>query len=134
MRIAPIMYQVINNRHKAVVFTSLGQLRYISALQYVDAVVGNTSSGIVEAPSFNVGTINIGERQKGRVQAESIINCDSTYNSIKNGLLVIYSNGFKEKLPNIVNPYYKKNSSFNIKNVLKSIDFKDIIKKKFRDL
>ena len=63
------------NYHKSIGFTSLGQLRYLSAMQHVDAVVGNSSSGIIETPSFKIGTINIGDRQKGRIKADSIIDC-----------------------------------------------------------
>jgi GDP/UDP-N,N'-diacetylbacillosamine 2-epimerase (hydrolysing) len=68
---------VTKNSHKSIVFTSLGQLRYLSALQYVDAVVGNSSSGLAEAPSFKIGTINIGDRQKGRIKASSVIDCEA---------------------------------------------------------
>ena len=57
---------VENNPHKSVVFSSLGQLRYMSALQFMDGVIGNSSSGLIEAPTFKIGTINIGDRQKGR--------------------------------------------------------------------
>ena len=64
---------VKNNQNKSIAFKSLGQLRYLSALQFVDAMVGNSSSGIIEAPSFNIATINIGDRQKGREQAQSIL-------------------------------------------------------------
>jgi GDP/UDP-N,N'-diacetylbacillosamine 2-epimerase (hydrolysing) len=67
---------VSKNSHKAVGFTSLGQLRYLSALQFVDAVLGNSSSGLAEAPSFKIGTINIGDRQKGRIKAKSVIDCE----------------------------------------------------------
>ena len=64
---------VATHTDKAVSFTSLGQLRYLSAMQYIDAVVGNSSSGLLEAPSFKIGTINIGDRQAGRIKAESVI-------------------------------------------------------------
>ena len=64
------------NSKKSIGFISLGQLKYLSSLQYVDAVVGNSSSGIIEAPSFKIGTINIGDRQRGRLQASSVINCE----------------------------------------------------------
>lgn len=63
--------------NKAVAYDSMGQLRYLSAMQIATAVVGNSSSGIIEAPHFNVPTINIGDRQKGRIQAASVINCDA---------------------------------------------------------
>ena len=66
---------VEKNSYRSAAYTSLGQLRYLSAFKHVDAVVGNSSSGIIEAPSFKIATINIGDRQKGRVKADSIIDC-----------------------------------------------------------
>jgi GDP/UDP-N,N'-diacetylbacillosamine 2-epimerase (hydrolysing) len=125
---------VSKNPQKAIVFTSLGQVRYLSALQYVDAVVGNTSSGIVEAPSFKIGTINIGNRQKGRTQAKSVINTKANSVSLDNALKKLYSLDFQKSLQNIVNPYYQRNSSKKIKEVLKNIDLNNIIKKEFRDI
>ena len=119
---------------KAIAFTSLGQLRYLSALQFVDAVVGNTSSGIVEAPSFKIGTINIGSRQKGRVQASSVINSTNDKQSIRNAINQLYSDEFKSQLQDVVNPYGKGNSSYKTKEVLKNIDLNNIIKKSFWDL
>lgn len=119
---------------KAIAFTSLGQLRYLSALQFVDAVVGNTSSGIVEAPSFKIGTINIGSRQKGRVQASSVINSTNDKQSIKNAINQLYSDEFKSQLQSVVNPYGKGDSSYKTKEVLKNIDLNNIIKKSFWDL
>ena len=77
---------VNRNSRKSIGFISLGQLKYLSSLQYVDAVVGNSSSGIIEAPSFKIGTINIGDRQKGRIQASSIINCEPKKKSILKAL------------------------------------------------
>jgi len=119
---------------KAVAFTSLGQLRYLSALQYVDAVFGNTSSGIVEAPSFKIGTINIGSRQKGRVQALSVINSTNDKQSIKNAINRLYSEEFQSQLQSVVNPYGKGDSSYNTKEVLKNIDLDTIIQKTFWDI
>ena len=78
------------NPKKSVGFISLGQLRYLSALQYVDAVVGNSSSGLLEAPSFKIGTINIGDRQKGRIKASSVIDCEPKKNSISTALTELY--------------------------------------------
>ena len=79
---------VTKNFQKSVQFTSLGQLRYLSALQYVDAVVGNSSSGLAEAPSFRIGTINIGDRQKGRIKASSVIDCEPNKDSILKSLIL----------------------------------------------
>jgi len=120
-------------RDNCVVFTSLGQLRYLSALQYVDAVVGNSSSGIVEAPSFHIGTINIGNRQEGRTQAESTINVPPTKEAILEALDTLYSEMFQKKLASVTNPYYQENVSFRIKEILKTCDLTNITKKKFYD-
>jgi len=135
-RIVNIMIDNYSDKHKdnTVVFTSLGQLKYISALQYVDAVVGNSSSGLAEAPSFKIGTINIGDRQKGRIMAESVINCNSDTNSIKRGLDKLYSKEFKNLLQNVQNPYGDGGASEKIKNIIKTTDFNGILKKSFYDI
>jgi len=123
-----------NNSKKSVCFTSLGQLRYLSALQYVDAMVGNSSSGLLEAPSFKIGTINIGDRQKGRIKAESVIDCDSNIDSINNGFKKLYSNDFKNILVNSTNPYGEGGASIKIKNIIKDINLNGILKKSFFDI
>jgi len=110
---------VKENSGKAVVFTSLGQLKYLSIMQYVDAVVGNSSSGIIEAPSLKVPTINIGDRQKGRIRAKSVIDCKGTEEDIKKAFDIIYDKKFKETIKNISNPYGDGNSAKKIKNILK---------------
>lgn len=125
---------VQQNSSNSKLFASLGQLRYLSALKYVDAIVGNTSSGIVEAPSFKIGSINIGHRQDGRVKSDSVIDCNTSKESIKNAFKILYSQNFKSKLQNIVNPYYCFNSSKKTKNILKTINLNEIIYKKFRDI
>lgn len=125
---------VSQNSDKSIGFTSLGQLRYLSALQYVDAMVGNSSSGLIEAPSFQVGTINIGDRQKGRIMAKSVISCDSNIFSINNAFTELYSSEFQNTLSYIVNPYGEGGASTKIKDVLKKIALKDILKKSFYDL
>lgn len=125
---------VDKNPHKAKLFDALGQLRYLSALQYIDAVVGNTSSGIVEAPSFKTATINIGNRQQGRTQAISTINCQGSIDSIQKAFEKLYTEEFQTKLLSTTNPYFKKDSSFNTKEVLKNIDLTNIVKKNFYDV
>lgn len=125
---------VNKNSSKAIAFTSLGQLRYLSALQYVDAVVGNSSSGLAEAPSFKIGTVNIGDRQKGRVKAESIIDCEPQRGEIIKSLEKIYSNEFQNMLPMVENPYGDGCSSGKIIETIKKIKLSNILKKKFFDL
>jgi GDP/UDP-N,N'-diacetylbacillosamine 2-epimerase (hydrolysing) len=125
---------VLKNSYKAVGFTSLGQLRYLSALQFVDAVVGNSSSGIIEAPSFQIGTINIGDRQKGRIKANSVLDCLPNKHAIIQSLIKIYSNKFQESLKTIQNPYGDGCASKKIIKILKTIKLENLLKKKFFDV
>lgn len=125
---------VSKNSHKAIGFTSLGQLRYLSALQYVDAVMGNSSSGLLEAPSFKIGTINIGDRQKGRIKASSVIDCEPYKQSLKEAFDKLYSKGFQKNLSVVENPYGGGIASQVILKTLENIDFKNILKKTFYDL
>lgn len=124
---------VSKNSFKSIGFTSLGQLRYLSALQYVDAVVGNSSSGLLEAPSFKIGTINIGERQKGRIQAASVIDCKPLDQDISQAFEKLYSIEFQRDLYNIKNPYGNGMASKQIIEVIKNIDLTNILKKSFYD-
>ena len=125
---------VANNSHKSVGFTSLGQLRYLSALQYMDAMVGNSSSGLAETPSFKKGTINIGDRQKGRIKASSVIDCMSTKASIIKAFERLYSEEFQEKLKTVNNPYGDGCASKKIVEILKTVELDDILKKSFFDI
>ena len=125
---------VNKNPYKSVGFASLGQLRYLSALRYVDIIVGNSSSGLLEAPSFKIGTINIGDRQNGRIKAESIIDCSPNSKSIKKAFTKIYSNKFQELLKNVKNPYGNGCASQKIIRVLKKKNLNNILKKNFFDI
>ncbi|MDQ1327634.1 MAG: hypothetical protein QG641_917 [Candidatus Poribacteria bacterium] len=124
---------VAKNKDKAAAFTSLGQLRYLSALQFMDAVVGNSSSGITEAPSFKIGTINIGDRQKGRLKASSVVDCKPIKTDIINALDKINSAEFKKLLMHVENPYGEGGASEKIINILSNISFDGILKKTFFD-
>lgn len=125
---------VDKNKHKAISFNSLGQLRYLSALQFVDAVVGNSSSGLAEVPSFKKGTINIGDRQKGRIKAISVIDCNPEKNEILKALNTLYSLSFQEILKTVINPYCDGLSSKKIVEVIKKTNLRDILKKAFYDI
>lgn len=125
---------VAKNSHKSIGFSSLGQLRYLSALKFVDSVVGNSSSGLLEAPSFKIGTINIGDRQKGRIKAESVIDCEAKKVEISKAFGEIYSKEFQEKLKNVENPYGENCPSNQIVEVLKNVNLASILKKSFYDL
>ncbi len=100
-------------------FSSLGRKRYLSALKYCEMVIGNSSSGIIEAPSFAIPTINIGDRQKGRVQTSSVINCDPTELSIQAAIDKAQDELFKQELITTVNPYIQENTSQKICDVIK---------------
>lgn len=104
------------NTHRAIVFTSLGLKRYLSVLQHIRAVVGNSSSGIVEAPGFGIYTLNIGDRQKGRMAAESVINCLPEKNAIVEKLNWILD---VPKPVSTSNPYQRANTAQNIIKILK---------------
>lgn len=124
---------VTRNAEKAVAFVTLGQLRYLSSMQFVDALVGNSSSGIAEAPTFKIGTINIGDRQKGRIKAESIIDCIPQKDSILLAIDKLYSKEFQDKLKYIKNPLGEGGATEKIKRVLKEKNLTDILKKEFYD-
>jgi GDP/UDP-N,N'-diacetylbacillosamine 2-epimerase (hydrolysing) len=119
---------------KSIAFSSLGQLRYLSAMQFVDAVVGNSSSGLIEASSFKIATINIGDRQKGRIKAKSVIDCLPKKNNIKNSFKKIYSKDFQKLLNNVKNPYDNGFSSKKIIKVLKNIKIENLLKKNFYNI
>ena len=127
---------ILKNNEKAIVFTSLGQLRYLSVMKYCDVIVGNSSSGIIEAPMFGKPTVNIGDRQKGRIQKKTIINCKPQKGEVKKAIQNALSEQFKMN-----NCFLEKNEkklliSENILCVIKSFlkDNKIELKKKFYDL
>ena len=119
------------NPEKSIEFTSLGQLRYLSALQYVDAIVGNSSSGLTEAPSFKIGTINMSERQRGRIKAKSVIDCLMDKKNINEAIKKIYSNEFQNLLKDNKNLYGDGCASEKIVKVLKTVPLEDLLKKVF---
>ncbi len=133
-----ILFKQINNfvkdRANTKAFISLGQLKYLSCLKYVDGVVGNSSSGLLEVPSFKKGTINIGDRQGGRVKARSIIDCSPTKKSIIDAINKLYSEEFRSSLKNITSPYGKGGASKKIVKVIERVSLEGIVKKKFYDI
>ncbi len=125
---------ILDKPKKSVGFASLGQIKYLSALQYVDAIVGNSSSGLLEAPSFKIGTVNIGDRQKGRIKASSVIDCKPKKNSILTALKEIYSKKFLTNLKTTINPYGDGYASEKIMDKIKKTSLKNILKKSFYNL
>ena len=104
---------------KAAGFINLGQLMYLSAMKHVDAVVGNSSSGIIEAPSLGKPTVNIGDREKGRVAAESVINCAPLSGSIVKALKTAFSPGFNDLCSKVKNPYGNGGAAGKIYKILR---------------
>ena len=117
-----------------IAFKSMGQLNYLSALQFIDAVVGNSSSGLIEAPSFKIGTIDIGDRQKGRIKTDSVISCLPKKRNIDSAFNKMYSEEFQNTLDQVENAYGKGGASKEIVNIIKSINLHNIIKKPFHDI
>jgi GDP/UDP-N,N'-diacetylbacillosamine 2-epimerase (hydrolysing) len=115
-------------------FSSLGHPRYLSCLPQVDAVVGNSSSGLTEAPTFKVATVNIGDRQLGRLRAQSVIDCSPTRESIADALATVYSPGFRTKLLAVVNPYGDGGAASAIVQTLERCVGNMTLKKPFHDL
>lgn len=125
---------VDNHSDRAIAFTSLGHTRYLSALQYVSAVVGNSSSGIIEVPNFGIPTLNIGNRQKGRIAAKSVIHCGIEKEEIKVGLKKVLSESILSIAQLKKNPYDKEGTVDTIYSILKNYSLEALIPKKFYNL
>lgn len=124
-------------KHKnAVAFESLGLVRYLSAVKYCKAVIGNSSSGIIEVPSFGVPTVNIGDRQKGRIRAESVIDADTNAEGIFQAMKTAFSDEIMVVCKHVKNPYEKKDTSEQIVKLIKSeVLFANVeLKKEFYDI
>ena len=125
---------VSKNSIRAKAYKSLGVKRYLSVMRQVAAVVGNSSSGLVEAPSFGIPTLNIGDRQKGRLSAESVYNCASDKASIVAGLDTVLSKEFRELALVVRNPYEKGNTAEDIFKVISTYPLEQLKQKHFYDL
>ncbi|MCG9051745.1 UDP-N-acetylglucosamine 2-epimerase [Laribacter hongkongensis] len=124
----------VHSHPAAHAYASLGQLRYLSCMKEVDGVVGNSSSGIIEAPSMHKGSINIGARQEGRTKALSVIDCQPDRSDIAAALSRLYSPDFQAQLPSVRNPYGEPGASDKIAALLGSLQLEGVLKKKFFDL
>lgn len=134
LKFIKLIENFVSENTNAHVYFSLGNLRYLSCIANVDAVIGNSSSGITEAPSFKKGTINIGNRQHGRAQATSVINCLPNKEDIMVAIRTVYSDDFQGVLSKTVNPYGNGGASAKIVEILSSVSLDKIIKKSFHDL
>jgi len=126
--------QFVATRPHARAYTSLGQLRYLSCIRQVDGVVGNSSSGLAEVPSFRKGTVNIGDRQRGRLKADSVIDCAPERESIAAALRTLYSPEFQAELASVRNPYGEGGASEKVVRVLQEYPLDTLLKKTFYDL
>ena len=126
---------VANNKERCRGYVSLGQLRYLSSLQFCTAVAGNSSSGIIEVPSFGIPTVNIGDRQRGRICADSVINCGNSVDAIESALSRALAFDFRNKVKNMKNPYEGERTSDKIvEEINKALNKGINLKKSFFDL
>ncbi len=132
--ISRLIQRFVDTHPNARAYASLGQLLYLSCLQFVDGVVGNSSSGLLEVPSFRKGTVNIGDRQRGRLRAESVIDCKPERSSIADAIRLLYTSEFRELLARVKNPYGEGGASEKIVKILSEYPLDGILKKSFYDL
>ena len=125
---------VTRNSDRAKAYKSLGVLRYLSVMKQVAAVVGNSSSGLLEVPSFGIPTLNIGDRQNGRIAAESVYNCAPDKDSVLKGLEKVLSKEFRELAYVVRNPYEKANTAEEIFKVISTYPLNGINQKKFYNI
>jgi GDP/UDP-N,N'-diacetylbacillosamine 2-epimerase (hydrolysing) len=133
-KLSAMVSEFVERHSNACVFTSLGQLRYFSCLAQINGVVGNSSSGLLEAPAFNIGTINIGDRQKGRLKADSVIDCQPNSQDILKALGHLYSSEFQQTLKSVKSPYGTGGASGTIAKILADHPLENILKKQFYNL
>lgn len=125
---------VSKNHNNTISFITLGQIRYLSAIRHCQLVIGNSSSGLIEVPSFKKPTVNIGDRQQGRIESKSVISCMPEKESIIRAINLALSEDFQNQLPDIKNPYGEGNSSIKILDAILSKSVHNILKKKFYNI
>lgn len=129
-----IQEYVDKNADRCMFIPSLGQRRYFSVLKHMAAVLGNSSSGIIEVPSFGIPTLDIGDRQKGRIAADSVIHCGYMVEEIKEGLDKVVNLSNSSNLSNLSNPYYKEGTCAAILQTIKTYPLENLVQKSFYDL
>ncbi len=128
-----LIEKYVNSRANAVSYASLGAAKYLSTFACVDGVIGNSSSGLLEAPSFMVGTVNIGDRQKGRLQAQSVISCDPDKHKIETAIRKLLSDDFRSVVQNVISPFGSSGASAKIVEIIKKANLVDLRVKTFFD-
>lgn len=124
---------VLKNQSRCFLSASLGEKNYLSAMKHASAVIGNSSSGIIEAPSFKVPAVNIGDRQTGRARAESVIDCLPVQEDIVRAISHAISKEFEKKIAFMKNPYEKKGTAEKIKEIIRNAPLEEMMKKRFFD-
>ena len=124
---------VLRNKGNAVVFASLGEKLYLSTMKYVTAIIGNSSSGIIEAPVLKIPTINIGDRQSGRIKPDSVIDCQPFKEDILSAVTKAISDSFQKNLENLKNPYGDGHTAEKIVKIIDDFQI-EIIEKTFYDI
>lgn len=130
------MIENYRNRHPDRIksFVSMGSLRYLSAMSHVDVVVGNSSSGLIEAPALKVPTVNIGDRQRGRLSAHSVLHCTPLNDDIRKTIALALSPAFRVQLQDVTPPYGGSGASQAIQKILKRTALDNLLKKTFHDI
>ncbi len=118
---------------RAFLSASLGEMNYLSAMRHAAAVIGNSSSGIIEAPSFQTPTVNIGDRQEGRLKPDSVIDCEPVEEKIGQAISQAMSGEFKERVTRTKNLYEKEKTAETIKEIIKNASLNEMVKKRFFD-
>ena len=131
--ITSLIHEYVARTPRAASFTSLGQVRYHSLMHYVDGVVGNSSSGLIEAPAMHKPTVNIGLRQGGRLRATSVIDCAPETDPIIEAIKSLYSDEFQSRITNVINPYGLPGGSVKVVEILERAPLGDILMKRFHD-
>jgi UDP-hydrolysing UDP-N-acetyl-D-glucosamine 2-epimerase len=124
----------LEHRDRSGCFTSLGQLLYLSVMRLANAVIGNTSSGIIEAPALKVATVNVGPRQNGRLRADSIVDCDETTEAVVAAISEVLAPSFRQTLPGTRSLYGERNACALIKDFLVDAVLPRSLAKSFHDL
>jgi len=119
---------------RAKAFTSLGQILYLSAVKNVDVILGNSSSGLLEAPALHSATVNVGDRQRGRLRSLSVIDCEERKEAIVAALQKALSPGFRNLLKDAASPYGEGDAAFKIKQYLKHVSLQELMMKRFHDV
>ena len=132
--ISQLIQDFVQRNPNTKAYYSLGQQKYFSTIMHVDGVIGNSSSGLLEVPSFKKPTVDIGDRQRGRIKAKSVISCAPKAEDIGRAIKKLYSSNFQDTLQEVESPFGKGGASQKILTILESVHLEDLLKKEFYNL